>query len=100
MNDDTPVPQTPQDPPTDGTVNNQEPEKPKQNYAFYTPSEAGYPAAQKKDDDTMPIIPQPGMIFTPTGGSVSNIQHQLNQQKANQNNTTPPQSPPTETPQQ
>ena len=50
---------------------------PKQNFAFATPSEMGL---RETDPNNIPAAPrpQPGMTFTPTGGSVSNIHHQLN----------------------
>ena len=73
MNDDT----NPQDNAELETSEQQNPEeaKPaKQNFAFYTHSEAGIAPMNPNDIPAAPR-PQPGMTFTPTGGSVSNIGH-------------------------
>jgi hypothetical protein len=51
--------------------------QPAQNYAFFTPTEAGIRATDPNDIPAAPR-PQPGMTFTPTGGSVSEVHHQLN----------------------
>lgn len=59
--------------------------KPKPNYAFYTPSEMGIKTTPADLPD--PIIPKPGMTFTPTGGSVSNIQHVHDPMQKSQNDS-------------
>ena len=60
---------------------------PKQNFAFATPSEMGL---RETDPNNIPAAPrpQPGMTFTPTGGSVSNIHHQLNKNETDSTDTT------------
>ena len=60
--------------------NDTEPPKSNQNYAFITPTEAGFVPTNPNEIAGLPR-PQPGMTFTPTGGSVSSINHQLNRQK-------------------
>lgn len=68
----------------------EEQEKPRQNYAFLTPTEAGYRETDPNKISAAPR-PQPGMTFTPTGGSVSNINHQLNRKNEEQDSSeTPP----------
>lgn len=51
-------------------------EQTNQNFAFLTPTEAGIRPTDPNDIPAAPR-PQPGMTFTPTGGSVSDVQHQL-----------------------
>lgn len=57
-----------------------------QNFAFFTPTEAGIRATDPNDIPAAPR-PQPGMTFTPTGGSVSDVQHQLNTEPEDNNAT-------------
>ena len=53
---------------------------PVQNFAFATPSEMGLTETDPNKIAAAPR-PQPGMTFTPTSGSVSNIHHQLSQKE-------------------
>lgn len=51
-------------------------------FAFFTAAEAGI---QPQDPNDIPAAPrpQPGMTFTPTGGSVSKIAHQTDDDDTN-----------------
>ena len=63
-------------------------EKPNQSFAFLTPTEAGFKATDPNDIPAAPR-PQPGMTFTPTGGSVSDVHHQLNSDDSFADNPQP-----------
>jgi len=62
----------------------------KPNFSFATPSEMGLRETDPNKISAA-LRPQPGMTFTPTGGSVSNIQHQLNTVDDTSTATTPTQ---------
>jgi hypothetical protein len=75
---------------SDSTTQNNTAEQPiVQNFGFATPSELGL---TEMDPNKIPAAPrpQPGMTFTPSGGSVSDINHQLN------NEATQPEQPNTQ----
>lgn len=61
-------------------------EQTNQNFAFFTPTEAGIRPTDPNDIPGAPR-PQPGMTFTPTGGSVSDVQHQLHADDDNADTT-------------
>ena len=57
-------------------------QSPAASFAFFTAAEAGI---QPQDPNDIPAAPrpQPGMTFTPTGGSVSKIAHQTDDNDTN-----------------